>query len=62
MRNFQIIKIEADTVRLVEIYTYNGVCKDFTGSTCISDALRHMNRICSTNRKFEIITIKEATR
>jgi len=62
MRNFQIIKIEADTVRLVEIYTHNGVCKDFTGKTCISDALRHMNRICSTNRAFEIITTAQATR
>jgi len=62
MRNFQIIKIESDTVRLVEIHTYNGVCKDFTGKTCISDALRHMNRICSTGRTFEIITMLQATR
>ena len=62
MRNFQIIKIEAGTVRLVEIYTHNGVCKDFGGKTCISDALRYMKRICSGERKFEILTTAQATR
>ena len=62
MRNFQIIKIDVDTVRLVELRVYNGVCKDYSGATRISDALRHLNRICSTNRKFEIITMAQATR
>ena len=62
MRRFQIIKIESDTVRLVETHTHNGVCREFSGATCISDALRHLNRICSTGRTFEIITTGQATR
>ena len=61
MRRFQVIKIESDTVRLVELYTHSGVCRDFTGATCITDALRHLNRICKTGRVFEIVTMTHAT-
>jgi hypothetical protein len=55
VRKFQIIRETTTHCRLVEIYTTIGVYREFTGATCVSDALRHMNRCCSTCRTFEIV-------
>jgi len=55
MRKFQIIRETTTHCRLVEIYTTNGVYREFAGATCVSDALRHLNRCCSTGRTFEIV-------
>ena len=60
MRRFQIIRLDTNSVRLVETHTYNGVCKEFEGKTCISDALRFMRRICSdAGRTFEIFNAND---
>jgi hypothetical protein len=59
MRKFQIIRGEG-AATLVEVHAYNGVHREFRGLTCVADALRHMRRICSTDKTFEILYEREA--
>jgi hypothetical protein len=55
MRTFNVVRDFPGQCRLVEIYVHNGVHKVFNGSTCVADAIRHLSRVCSTDKKFEIV-------
>lgn len=46
MRFFNLITESVDHVRLVEIYCYGGVYREFTGRTCVQDAKRYLNLVC----------------
>jgi hypothetical protein len=55
MRNFNVVRDFPGQCRLVEVYVYNGVHKVFNGPRCVADAIRHLNRICSTEKRFEVV-------
>ena len=61
MRKFQIIRLSSDECRLVELYAYNGICRDFSGRNNVADAIRHLDLICSDRlrRSFDIVTVSQ---
>ena len=58
MRRFQIIRTTTDRCQLIEVYRHGGLYREFSGLTCISDALRHLRRCCSAEFDFEIIDVR----